>query len=503
LKKNETQLGVILGYLSLALGIISGLILTPIIVRYLGREQFGLYKLIGGFIAYLSIFDLGFGVTVTRYLARFSKKQDRSDEENFLAMMVLIYSGLTGIVILAGLVIYYQLEKIFGRSFNPIELIYAKQMTLMLILSIAVTVFGNFFTGILEGKEKFIIPRSANIIKTALNITLGIIILINGANCVDLTMVSVCLNCLIFVLLAIFTIKRIDIKIKFHYFDTKLFKEIFGFALFIFLHSLMGLLYWRIGGVALGVMLGTSSVAVFALAIEINRIFIESSAVISKVQLPKASKLSAEKATGEVHTDFIIKPARYALMFYGLISVGFVVLGQDFIKLWVGPGYEKTYWICILFIFGGLIPRIQNTGIQLARAYNKQKPIVTIYFLMGVLNVLLTILGIKIWGEMGAAIGTFLALIIGNTIATNIFFKISLGINLFRFFKETFKGIWAAFVVALIVGLILNKYIFFMNTIPTFTAKMTFICSAYIGVLILFGCRSEEKRLINSFFYRS
>ena len=56
-KKNINQLktGVLLSYMTMGLNMLIQLIYTPIMIRFLGQSEYGLYTLVGSFISYLSL----------------------------------------------------------------------------------------------------------------------------------------------------------------------------------------------------------------------------------------------------------------------------------------------------------------------------------------------------------------------------------------------------------------------------------------------------------------
>ncbi|MCD7900826.1 MAG: oligosaccharide flippase family protein [Bacteroides sp.] len=87
----EIKKGIILSYALIILTNITGLFLTPYIIKNLGDSQYGLYSLLGALIAYLSIFDLGLNNTIVRYVSKYRAEKNKVVEENFLATIMYIY----------------------------------------------------------------------------------------------------------------------------------------------------------------------------------------------------------------------------------------------------------------------------------------------------------------------------------------------------------------------------------------------------------------------------
>ena len=77
-EKPQLKVGLLLNYLNLLLSSFIPLLYTPIMLRILGQEEYGLYKLSGSITSYLSLIAFGLGAAITRYLikARIEKLLD-------------------------------------------------------------------------------------------------------------------------------------------------------------------------------------------------------------------------------------------------------------------------------------------------------------------------------------------------------------------------------------------------------------------------------------------
>jgi O-antigen/teichoic acid export membrane protein len=499
MRRNETVDGVLLSYTSIGISMLSGLLFTPFLLKCLGQNEYGLYELMGGFVAYLSVLDLGLASTITRYISQYNLLGEKEKQENFLAMCTLIYTIITVLILSFGFLFYFLLEDIFGNSLTEIELSKAKTMYLMLMFSMGVTIFGNIFLGVLSGLEKFVVPKLLQIAKVLLNMVWGTVILFKGADSLDITILNVILNLAVFGLMAIYSLKFI--KIKFYYWDKSLFKEIFTFAFFVFLQGVMSQLYWKVGQLILGITMNTAAVAIYAVAMVFNCLFLNFSTAIAGVLLPKASRLVINKADGEALTDFMIVTSRYIFAVYGLLTIGFAAFGKEFLRLWAGPAYEQAYYIVLIVVISSLVPRIQASINAIAQAYNKHGFLTTMYFLMGVANVGISIFLVKFMGIVGTAVGTAIALIIGNTIGANIYFSKEFNINVKRCLKDTFSGIALVCMLTLFCGLALNILLGYKG-FTIFFVKVSLLIAIYAILMMWIGFNNNEKTLLKSIIGR-
>ena len=74
---SQKKLGVILAYMSEAVRIITALLYTPIMLRILGKTEYGLYQLVASTVSYLSLLNLGFTGTYTRFYIK-AKKESKN-----------------------------------------------------------------------------------------------------------------------------------------------------------------------------------------------------------------------------------------------------------------------------------------------------------------------------------------------------------------------------------------------------------------------------------------
>ena len=63
---SEIRRGAMLSYATILIVNLSGLLLTPAIIRGLGNAEYGLYMLIGSLAAYLGVLDFGLNNAVRR-----------------------------------------------------------------------------------------------------------------------------------------------------------------------------------------------------------------------------------------------------------------------------------------------------------------------------------------------------------------------------------------------------------------------------------------------------
>ena len=112
-KVNQLKGGSLLSYVQMALNVLIGILYTPVMIRMLGKSEYGLYNTVSSVISMLALLSLGFNSGYIRYFAKY-KKEGNEDGIRKLNGLFLIIFTIIGIVSLAcGLFLSFRLEWVF------------------------------------------------------------------------------------------------------------------------------------------------------------------------------------------------------------------------------------------------------------------------------------------------------------------------------------------------------------------------------------------------------
>ena len=107
---------VILIYGVHAVGLVSGLVVTPIIVAALGTEQFGIWALIGSILGFIGLLDLGIGPSVIRFAAEQRGRDAREETSELASTALAIYLVLALVATLLAVVLAWLLPHVVEIS---------------------------------------------------------------------------------------------------------------------------------------------------------------------------------------------------------------------------------------------------------------------------------------------------------------------------------------------------------------------------------------------------
>lgn len=493
---NQRKTGVILSYLQTGINAAVGFIYIPLLIHFLGQKEYGLYQLMGSFLVYLSLFDFGLSNTVTRYYSKYIALKDEKGKENLLAISFVIYVVLTMILVVAGVFFYFFLDETFSNSLTKLEIVVAKKMYIIILITIAISISTTVFNSIITAHERFFFLKFLPVVQTIMRPIIVLSVFLIQANAFNLVIVESIINIVGVLLNIYYSFKKIQVKIKLHYWDKPLLKEMLRYSFFIFITALMDQIFWRSDQVILGIVNGTVSVAIYSIASQIVMYYMNLSTAMSGVFLPNITKRVMENVSSSELTNVFVKVGRLQYILLGAVLIGFILYGKEFITIWVGESFKDSYYITLLIIIPFTIDLIQNIGLTILQAKNMYSFRAAVFFIMSLINIVCSIPLAMYYGGIGTAFITGFSYLIGNGIVMNIYYYRKVNLNIFKFWKAIGR-----LSVPMIIPYILGMYIKEINIasispIYSFLIKLFLFSISYFIIIWKFGMNSYEKNLI-------
>ena len=495
--KNQLKAGVVLSYISTAITIAIQLVYMPVMIRLLGKSEYGLYSLVSSVVSYLSLFSLGFAGAYLRFFARSCRNKERLASLN--GMFLALFCVLSVIAAICGIVLSFFPEQLFGSRLIDAELLKARRLMLILVFNIAITLINGIFDSIIGAYEQFIFQRIVGIVSAIINPFISLPLLLMGYGSVMLVVVTTGITVVRFAVNVWFCVCKIRIPIAFHGFQWSELKEIAVFSSFLLINMIIDQINWNVDKLILGHTSGTDEIAVYGVASQFNSLFMTFSTTISSVFAPRVNHIAVqnEEDCQEAFTKLMAKIGRIQWMILGLLTGGFIVFGQYFIvHIFAGEGYEEAYTVTLYLVIPALVPLIQNIGIEIQRALNKHQFRSVIYLIIAICNVGISIPLASKWGAVGAAMGTAFSLLIGNGLIMNLFYHKALKINMLYFWKEILKT-WKGFLLPAILALVIKQCVAF-ESMRIFLISAVLFIAVYCASILKLSCNSEERGLIFS-----
>lgn len=488
---NERKIGILISYVNILLQTLINFIYVPILLYYIGKNEYGLYQLIGSFIAYFSIMDFGLTTAVIRFYTKYKVENDKIAMENLLAIAMRCFVGITIFLVILAIGVYISLDGIFSYSMTEYELISAKNIFLLLIFNIIITISTMIFRAIINAHEKFLFLKGLETIQLTLQPILVVLILQEYPTAFSVALVQTILNICLIIVRIYYCFTKLEIKIKFHYWDKILFKEFKKLALSSFVVSIIDQIFYRTNQIILGIVDGTVAVAIYSIASLIYMNYMMISVAISGVYLPYIVELNSQVNGLKKISDLFIAIGRWQYFILAGVASGFIIFGQQFIIFLAGKEFLDAYWITLIIIMPLTIDLIQNIALSVLQAQNKYDIRAKVYFFMGVLNFCLAIPLAKIYGGIGCAFVTGSVIFVGNGLIMNWYYLKIMKLDIKRFWKNI-QRITIGVAGITIIGFAINSIINVQN-LWLFGLSLVIYTAFYIGAMYSWFMNDDEQ----------
>ena len=156
--------------------------------------------------------------------------------------------------------------------------------------------------------------------------------------------------------------------------------------------------------------------------------------------------------------------------------------------------------LSIILISGVTLPTIGNLSLSILRAQNKMIYRTITVVISCVMNIFVTIIGIKHFGYWGAAVGTAFSSAI-NFLMMNFYYHKQLGFKIFKLFYDIcFKTIICVSIPTILIFFV-KRY--FSITLFHFVCLAVLFMIIYFLLLFFISFNRYERKAFFHFFYRS
>ena len=319
---NQLKAGAFLSYVSISLNNVVGLLYTPFMLRMMGQSEYGLYSLVASVVAYLTVLDLGFGNAIVRYTAKFRAEGKIREQYEMFGMFFLLYIGIGILVLLIGLALYFNVDYLFHATMNDNELYKIRVMMLLMVFNLAFTFPMSIWGSIITAYENFVFQKLVGIVRIILNPLVMIAMLLIGYRAIGMVVITTIFNVVTLLINYWYCKKQLKIQVRFGHFRWGFFKEVSVYSFWIFLNAIMDRIYWSTGQFVLGMFKGAAIVAVYAVAIQLQNMYMSFSNAIAGVFLPKVMHIVVNGDNDKILSDLFIRIGR---MQYAVCSNGFCI----------------------------------------------------------------------------------------------------------------------------------------------------------------------------------
>ena len=493
--RNGRRKGIAISYIYTILNTILGLFMSAYIIRMMGQTEYGVYQTMTSFATYLALFQFGTGSIMTRNISLC--KKDSSEYELYKKNTSTIWTVAViqvMIIVVISLLFYQMIDTIYQKSMTSEEISYGKLLFLIVVVKLILTFLIQVLNGIILGCEHYSMSSVVQLIFLIVRTVLVAVLLTLRPFAIYLVLIDSLLTLMMFGYTCFYCKKHLLASFSIKYFDKKIFMDAMPLAVALFMQSIINMANGNVDKFAIGVLMSPEAVSVYSIGMFIYSTFSSLTTIPISMYMPKVASDMRDGKRGDELTKTLIQPCRLIFLIGGTVLFGFLTIGRQFINIVYGNDYREAWTIAIVVMVPMLINMSNGVLVNVLDILNK-RIIRSLFLLITTLgNIILTVLWIKSWGMVGAAVATAICTFIGQDILLNIYYDRVINIKIGYLFRETMRGILFCLVTASIISYLAicrvsSQYVqFFLGGIV--------FCIAMITQMLGFGANEEEKKMI-------
>lgn len=492
--KKQIKTASLLSYSTMILQIFTSVLTTPYIVNRIGDANYGVYKVIASFVAYMTVLNFGLGTAALRYLSEYRIKKEKEKEKRLLCFVNKMNFIISGVVLILGVMLFALIPKIFGKSMSENEVVLAQRLFVILLVNIVVSIFTDKYVGIINAYEEFIFVKMLDVLRCISKIVLIFSVLYFVQSAVALTLIDLVLNLIIMISDKVYCIRNIGIelngKYKFGKSDLKEYSDFLVYAMGIFTTMIINQLLWNVDSVVIGMRLGPVQSAIYAVGTTFSSSFFNASIIITNMLLPKVVRMQESGADENEYTKFTTKVARIQAYIIFYMYIAFIVYGKEFIYLWMGENYGNAWSTALLVMSGTLFSSFVITVQVILRARKKQAVYNWVHLIIFSLNAIFTYYAVGYLGINGAALMTFFTYLFGYVFIMYPYYCKIIKVNIPKVFWGLIKGIVPA---GIFIG-ILSYVICMLLPVSWFSLIIGILIYTLLYVVIMYFIMNQYER---------
>lgn len=490
----QRKMGAVLSYSNIIAKTLVLFMYTPFLLRFIGQADYGLFQITNSIMSGLGLLSMGFSSAYVKFYINYDVHNDKRDIDRLNALYLLLFMFISFISLIIGAILIFKINYLFSRSLNSHQIVLMKYLMIIMVIDVALTFISSVFDSNIIVNEQFIFQQTRQLMQTFLVPIICVPLVFIGIGVVSVSITQLLITIIFFILNVNYCRKKLNMNFDFNDLHLSLLKKLGIFSFFIFINQIVDLVNSNSSSFILGMFRSPKIVATFAIAIQIENVFIMITATLTNIFKPKVNKMVDADVNKELLTDFMIKVGRIQMTILLFLLGGFIVVGQFFIKMWAGSENIMAYWLVILMASVSIIPWSQEVGIEIQKAMNKHIFRSVLYIFFAIINIVCTTYGSIKFGLFGAVSGYLISFIFANGIAMNWYFQARMGLDMRRYWIRTI-GVMVPFLVGTITGLLFG-YFFAINSIVLFLVSGLLYSIVYAFVYLEFTATDFERNAL-------
>jgi len=460
------------------------LVSVPLVLRALGKSDYGLYNLVAGVISMLAFLNSSMAISTQRFLSVAIGTKNYTRLNTVYNAAIAIHLLLGGIIVLLFEICYFFVFDGF-LNIEPERIGVAKIVYQCLVVSTFFNVISVPFTAVLNAKENMVVFSIIHIVDSICKLLLALYLLYCPID--RLVVYGVGMACI-----SIFNtmVWRFYVKRKYHefslnmrnFFDKSVIKEMGSFAGWNTVGAIA--IIGRNQGIAIVInhFFGTIANAAYGIANQVNGVLVDLSGTFRKTLNPQLMQSEGMNDRERlVKISFML--TKSSVLVLALFGIPLLIEMPYVLKLWLHDVPEYTLRLTQLILILNLVYQFSIGTISSIQAVGNVRLYFIITSTLVLLNIPISYFLLKQGMPPYATVVVFIVIEVLCFVARLIMARKNVGIRITDYFKKVFVPVVLCIVASAILPLLVH---YFMQ--ESFL-RLAVVCIIYALVYLLLAWR--------------
>lgn len=473
-----------------------GLIVTPIVLTYLDKTEYGIWVIIGSLLGYMGLMD--FGITgATSAIAAKSNTKENEHRINIVINNAFVLQSLIGMFIIAvGFIVSFYFPDMFNMGDYSKE--EAWLVFVMAIIGYGISFPPKSLKGLIRAKQMISLSVWLEFLLFMLTTALNLYLLHTGFGLLALPVGTIAVRLLSYPLF-IFFAKKAYPQLRFDpsVITLEHMKEIFGVSSYWFVGMIAAMIIYSTDTILIGIFMSTAMVTMYALTFRLSEVMREFIYSISFTLMPAIGQIMGQGDIGKAREIYLrSQPVILSLAIIGAVCI--YLFNGYFVKFWVGDEYFAGDMLSLIFA-GMLFSTIVFHASSLVISANlKLKGVTVIRIAEAIINIVLSVWLVQTYGLIGIAFATLIAGIFTSFWAIPYITMKHLGISVGMWLQQIALKLLGVFVASSILAYVVHLLWEFGPV--GVVMSLLFYCLGSIVLIWFISMDHEAKRMVHAKF---
>jgi O-antigen/teichoic acid export membrane protein len=326
-------------YAAYAASIVSGLVVTPIVVHALGKEQYGLWVFIGSVTVFLGLLDVGVGPAVVRFAAL---EHGRGGDVGGLASSALsVYGVLTVVTAVISVIVAWLVPELIDVGDDLVWP--ARIATLLVAGGILLRFPFGLAQSLMTARQRFDVTAIGAVAAIAFY-TVLVALLVGRGDGEIVVLAALALGAaLVRFLIPVAWVRREfpGFTVSPRLVTRERVRELLAFSWYGLLIQVAAKIVTSTDVIVVGIVLGAEAAALYGVPSRLFGVGMGLGTAGTSLLFPAFSELEGREARGRQH-ELLLAGLRGGMALMLLVALPLVLVPDLIIHAWVGPGFADS-----------------------------------------------------------------------------------------------------------------------------------------------------------------